>query len=189
MNNWDFGPQFAIPTADDNTTAAHIVFEQDGQKETAYFRSWHTHAPAEHSVDGRRPKGELHYVHYDAEGNPRAVVGFLLDLAMDKDDYETPSGSAFYQQFEKMDLPTIFENRTMSDITLNLNLALKESNNYKNFWTYKGSLTTPPCTEGLRWFVSKDVIYLSSAQMAGLLGVSTFSARPTHELWNHQLNA
>ena len=34
-----------------------------------------------------------------------------------------------------------------------------------NFYTYKGSLTTPPCTEGLRWVVLKDIQPISAAQL------------------------
>ena len=187
LNNWDFGPQFVLgKVADDNTTEASIEFSHDGEKETAYFRSWHTHAPAEHTVDGHRPKAELHFVHYDDNNKPRAVVGFLIDRA---DNTTTTKESAFYKQLEGLTLPTIFDNQTIGEIHLDLNLAVKESGDYKNFYTYKGSLTTPPCTEGLRWFVSKDILYLSDTQLANLLGVSTFAARPTNEIWLHEVNA
>ncbi len=187
MNNWDFGPQFTLgAVAADNTTEASIQFSHDGVEETAYFRSWHTHAPAEHTIDGYAPRAELHYVHYDDNNNPRAVVGFFVDLAT----AENPANeSAFYKQLESLTLPDVFNNQTIPEVTLDLNLAISEAKDYKNFWTYKGSLTTPPCLEGLRWFVSKDIIYVSSAQLESLLKVSTFGARPTIRIWAHEVNA
>ena len=66
-------------------------------------------------------------------------------------------------------------------------LALKEVGNLKNFWTYKGSLTTPPCSEGLRWWVAGKVLEVSDAQMQALLGVSTYSARVEQMVWNHAI--
>ncbi|KAM3417435.1 hypothetical protein BST61_g5681 [Cercospora zeina] len=157
IDNWDFGPQYKIHVGEDNKTAAYIEFDHDGEPEVAYFRSWHVHTPAEHTIDGYRAKGELHIVHYDDSGTPRSVVGILIDR-ISKDDesassYASPAlatnGSAFYKQLESEQLPDIFSNDTIPDVQLDLNLVISEAKGYQNFWTYKGSLTTPPCSEGI----------------------------------------
>lgn len=52
----------------------------------------------------------------------------------------------------------------------------------------KGSLTSPPCTEGLRWFVARNIMFVSDQQMQNILRVSTFSARSEQEVWRHDIN-
>lgn len=54
---------------------------------------------------------------------------------------------------------------------------------FNEFWTYKGSLTSPPCTEGIRWFVARNVLFVSVEQMQAILAVSTYSARVEQEVW------
>jgi carbonic anhydrase len=49
-------------------------------------------------------------------------------------------------------------------------------------------MTSPPCTEGLRWFVAGDVLVASTAQLQDLLGVSKYSARAEQMLWQHGVN-
>ena len=51
-------------------------------------------------------------------------------------------------------------------------LDIIEAGEFENYWTYEGSLTTPPCTEGLRWFVSKEVQTVSKMQMEGLMALN-----------------
>jgi len=67
--------------------------------------------------------------------------------------------------------------------------ALREVNMFNEFWTYRGSLTSPPCTEGIRFFVARNVLFTSVDQMREVLRVSTYSARAEQEVWMHQINA
>lgn len=53
------------------------------------------------------------------------------------------------------------------------------------YWTYSGSLTTPPCSEGVRWFVVEEKFVLGDAQLQELLDVSRFSARRVQRVWRH----
>ena len=50
------------------------------------------------------------------------------------------------------------------------------------FTTYSGSLTTPPCSEGVKWFVMKDSITVSADQIAAMQAVMPRNARPTQPL-------
>jgi carbonic anhydrase len=56
-------------------------------------------------------------------------------------------------------------------------------------WTFSaGSLTSPPCTEGIRFFVARNILFVGNAQMQDILNVSTYSARAEQEVWLHQIN-
>jgi carbonic anhydrase len=54
----------------------------------------------------------------------------------------------------------------------------------RGYWTYMGSLTTPPCTEGVRWFVLEQELSLSRDQsraFAALFRVNTRQSQDAHE--------
>lgn len=73
-------------------------------------------------------------------------------------------------------------------MTLDVYQALREVNLFSDFWTYMGSLTSPPCTEGIRWWVARNTLFVGNGQMREILGVSTFSARVEQEVWLHGIN-
>jgi carbonic anhydrase len=145
---------------------------------TVYLKGWHIHSPSEHVVQGERTKAEMHFVFGDAEGHEKAVAGIRID----------PGNTA--SNFVSALPPMIgFANKTTVAWTMDLRKALDEVNNFSDFWTYKGSLTSPPCTEGIRWFVARNVMYISAKQMQALLGASSFSSRVKQDVWLHQINA
>ncbi|TKA78315.1 hypothetical protein B0A49_02280 [Cryomyces minteri] len=178
--NWGYGPAFTFSHPPGNWTGLpSLTFEEaPGVNETVYLRGWHLHAPADHSVQGDRSKAELHLVHVDAKGHERAVLAFRVDPGN--------AESAFFGQ-----LPGVIgfnETDVQEPIELDPSLALNEVNSFNEFWTYRGSLTSPPCTEGLRWYVARNILFTSVAQMQSLLRASTYSARAEQEVWLHQIN-
>jgi carbonic anhydrase len=112
----------------------------------------HFHTPSEHTVNGRPSSMELHLVHRDALGN-LAVVGVLLETG------RTPN-KVVEDIFQRA--PTVagtsveLAGRTIDAADLLPPAPL-------SFWTYAGSLTTPPCSEGARWTVLKTPIGVSPA--------------------------
>lgn len=137
------------------------------------------HFPSEHQFDGRRTKAELHLVHADASGKPASVIGILVDTGA-----HSPAISAVPK------LPGPDDTTVTHNVRLNAWLAIKEAGGLKNYVTYEGSLTTPACTEGLRWFVSKDILRVSQAQMDALLASNggRYSARPVQKVVNQRVN-
>ena len=59
--------------------------------------------------------------------------------------------------------------------------------NREHFYTYEGSLTTPPCTEGVQWVVLKESIELSKDQIDRFMGAYGPIARPVHPLHNREI--
>ncbi|KAF2173910.1 hypothetical protein M409DRAFT_62129 [Zasmidium cellare ATCC 36951] len=182
FHNWGYGPAttFLGENGAGVTSLPSAQFDENNVNETVYLASWHIHAPADHSVQGDRSKAELHLVHADAQGNERAVLAIRIDPGN--------SDSGFFRQ-----LPAFIgfnsTGESRPNTSMNMNLALDEIDRFSDFWTYRGSLTSPPCTEGLRWFVARNIMFVSDEQMQDILRVSTFSARAEQEVWRHDINS
>ncbi|KAL8858980.1 MAG: hypothetical protein Q9178_004461 [Gyalolechia marmorata] len=184
--NWGYGPAFNLEHPPGVYTSLPSM-RWDNQ--TAYLEGWHIHAPAEHSVDGDKTKAEMHLVHVDAQGNEVAVLGIRLDPGT--------SSLPFFAQLPAL-VPFVTagpgrnpnNNRpeVVPNVSMNMGLALDAVDRVSEFWTYKGSLTSPPCVEGLRWFVAREVALMSVNQMRTLLGASRYSARMEQEVWLHDVN-
>lgn len=174
--NWGYGPAFTLLHEKGvYNTLPTLSYDN----ETNYLTGWHIHAPADHSVGGDRSKAEIHYVFSDDAGQYRAVVAMRID----------PGGrvNAF---FDAIAQPFVHFNETDQQIEMQLPLALPIHlvYNLTEFWTYQGSLTSPPCTEGVRFFMARNILFVSDDQMREILRVSTYSARAEQEVWRHGVN-
>ncbi|KAE9962032.1 hypothetical protein EG328_002850 [Venturia inaequalis] len=177
-SNWGYGPGFTLNT--NATEKATVTFQDknDGVNETATLKGWHIHAPADHTVQGDRSKAELHMVFADAAGKERVVFAFRIDPGNTE--------SKFFSQLPPM---ISYSNKTeIKNTSIQNRLAIAEVNAFAEFWTYRGSLTSPPCREGIRWYVARNIMFVSNKQMQDILSVSTYSARAEQEVWLHAIN-
>lgn len=163
--NWGHGPAFTLYHPEGDFSA---LPKMKFDNEELFLIGWHIHSPADHTVDGFRSKSEMHMVHANEEGEPRAVVAIRID-----------PGKAPSRFLTSLPTPFIGFNETTaySNTQLDLFEPLREVSELTEFWTYKGSLTSPPCEEGIRWFVARTVMYVGIEQMQQILHVSTYSAR------------
>lgn len=172
--NWGYGPAFTVLHGGDWTT--HPSFSYDNV--TVYLKGWHIHAPADHSVGGDRSKAELHLVHVNPAGKEAAVLAIRLDPGN--------FNSTFFSQLPAM---VGFDAMGVSQpVTINLLSALEAVQYFNEFWTYRGSLTSPPCTEGIRFFIARQIMFTGVKQMQAILGASTYSARAEQDVWQHRIN-
>ena len=155
-------------------------FKFDDQ--TVFNIGWHIHAPSEHLVNGHRSRAEFHFVHVNEHDEEAAVIGIRIGVA--------PPGSHHESAFVKQLGPFIHFNDTSSieGLQVNLRTAINELGGIQEFWTYRGSLTTPPCSEGLRWFIPKHELLVSQTQMVEILAASRFSHRVEQKIWLHDIN-
>ncbi|KAL9104514.1 MAG: hypothetical protein Q9163_000545 [Psora crenata] len=178
FSNWGYGPSYTLAEPDVNSSSIRRpTLKYDN--ETLYLQGWHVHTPAEHSVAGDRSKGELHLLHVDADGHKKAVVAIRLDPGT--------STNAFFAQ-----LPAVVHFNDTSrreGVEMKMSDILESVSYFNEFWTYKGSLTSPPCEEGLRWFMARKIAYTSVEQMRAILGASKFSARVEQKVWLHEINS
>lgn len=158
-----------------NNTGHGIQVDVDAGSSISYngivydLKQFHFHTPSEHTVEGEHADMEVHFVHEDPLTKNLAVIGIFM--AMDGDD-----NAAYADVFANM-LPEAGK-KTIADVTLDLNALLPEDTTYL---TYQGSLTTPPCSQIVRWLVLGGAVYLSQAQIEAFQAIYAMNARPTQD--------
>ena len=125
---------------------------------------FHFHRPSEERVDGRQYDMVAHFVHKSLEGR-LAVVAVLL---------ERGAVQPLLQQVWA-NLPLEKGDEVRARGTLDLNQLLPADRAY---FTYMGSLTTPPCSEGVLWMVLKQPVQVSPEQVAVFARLYPMNARP-----------
>jgi carbonic anhydrase len=110
-----------------------------------------------------------HLVHKSEDGQ-LAVVGVLFR-----------QGASAHPAIETLfkRLPSESGDTTQASDTISL-LSLLPSQ--RNFWHFQGSLTTPPCTEGVQWFVLREVQEISKEQLLRFQNIFPMNARPVQPL-------
>ncbi len=121
----------------------------DGQ--TFNLLQFHFHAPSENHINGKSFPMEAHLVHADDKGN-LAVIAVMFE--------QGAANAGLQKAWSKMPIHAGDKN-TMSP-TVAVNDILPDSREYYRF---NGSLTTPPCSEGVRWLVMKTPMSASKEQV------------------------
>lgn len=136
---------------------------------TFALKQFHFHRPSEEKLNGKSYDMVVHLVHQNAAGN-LAVVAVLLTQATD---------NALLRQLWAH-LPNEKEKEeTRDDIQIDVNALLPAERGY---YSFKGSLTTPPCSEGVTWYVLKQPVAVSARQIAEFSKIYPHNARPTQPL-------
>ena len=125
---------------------------------------FHFHRPSEERIDGKLFDMVVHLVHRDSDGH-LAVVAVLL---------ERGSAQEIVQRIWN-NLPLEQGTEVAARGTLDLNELLPAERSY---YTYMGSLTTPPCSEGVLWMVMKTPVPISAEQIAIFAHLYPMNARP-----------
>lgn len=114
----------------------------------------HFHEPSEHTINGIRYPLEMHLVHISKD-NKIAVLAIMAK------EGESSEPFTFLEKY----LPIINGETKLIDTDFDLNKNLPKD---KGYYTYSGSLTTPPCTQNVTWFVYKTPITISVDQVKQL---------------------
>ena len=131
---------------------------------TYELQQFHFHRPAEERIDGRAFDMVVHLVHKDLDGK-LAVVAVLLDRGV-----EHPTIQTLWNN-----LPLEKNASYQPSVTINPADLLPADRSY---FTYMGSLTTPPCSEGVLWMVMRQAAQISPEQIAIFSRFYRNNARP-----------
>lgn len=114
---------------------------------------FHFHSPSENTINGRSFPLEAHLVHKDADGN-LAVVAVM---------FESGAGNSALKDIWSYMPAKAGTDRLVSHLSVNAADILPTGRDY---FAFDGSLTTPPCSEGVKWMVLEQPVSLSREQLS-----------------------
>ncbi len=131
---------------------------------------FHFHAPSEHTVGGAYYPMEMHFVHQSEDG-ALAVVAVLIE-----EGGENPGIAPLWAQLAKA---------PGTEATVQIGHGFADylfAGDGGGIYHYDGSLTTPPCSEGVKWYLRKSPTQFSAAQIAAFTAVYDHNNRPVQAL-------
>jgi carbonic anhydrase len=135
------------------------------------LKQFHFHRPSEEKIHGKSFEMTVHLVHADDEGK-LAVVAVLLQQGQD-----SPLVHELWNDLPKeKDKEESFDN-----VQIDLSQILPPDRGY---YTFSGSLTTPPCSEDVTWFVLKHPATVSAEEIKRFSQLYRDDARPTQPLYD-----
>jgi carbonic anhydrase len=137
------------------------LLEVDGQ--TFKLRQFHLHSPSENRIQGESFPLEIHFVHQNDRGE-RAAVSLLFREGDRSRGIATIGASAPAKAGMSKPLDTLIAN---------LEIVPDKTAHYR----FSGSLTTPPCTEGVLWLVIKEIGSVSKEQVGNFVKLIGENAR------------
>lgn len=172
----------AAPLTLENTGNLIVALVHPGSTLTAegaqyQLQSLVFHHPSEHAVRGKLTDMDADMVFKSADGKT-AVVGVRLSM-------ERGAPNAILSTLWEH-LPTRAGQREEVTALVNPGGLLPGDNSY---WTYTGSLTTPPCSEGVRWYLMEQPISLSREQLRQFVAVFRVNSRPLQDAHGRRIEA
>jgi len=131
---------------------------------TYELQEFHFHRPSEERINGKGTEMVIHLMHRSAAGE-QAVVAVLLERGTANNLIQTVWNHLPLEKYVAVS----------PSIVIDVNEVLPARRDY---FTYMGSLTTPPCSEGVLWIVMKQPMQVSPAQMALFSRLYPLNARP-----------
>ena len=126
---------------------------------------FHFHTPAENTINKRKYDMSIHFLHKTDEGS-MGVLGVMIEKG--------EHNKAAQKIWDHLPVHKLQEKK-YNDIHINAAELLPKNMEY---YSFLGSLTTPPCTEGVNWYVLKHPIQLSSEQIEKFKNTFPMNARP-----------
>lgn len=147
-------------------TQSNSIVVDDIEYKLAQF---HFHTPSEHQFNGQNLDMELHLVHQNAKGE-LAVLGVMI-----QEGKENEALASIWDVLPETETEKDMDIQEPVDIQ-----ALLPSNQTTFF--YNGSLTTPPCTEDVKWIVYEEPIEMSKEQIKAFQEIFPDNQRPVQSL-------
>lgn len=138
------------------------------------LRQFHFHAPSEHHIEGKAFPMEMHLVHQDDAGHVLVIAVMMA----------TDAPQPVLRKFWKW-LPEQIGQKVPIPLEVKLPDILPTNTDH---YTYSGSLTTPPCTEGVQWIVIKEPMHVTQQDVDQFVSIIGHNARPIQPIGNRQID-
>lgn len=153
----------------DNGHTIQVDYDEGGTLESGgrsyHLVQYHFHAPSEHTRRGRHFPMEMHLVHRDPTGE-FAVLGVWIE--------EGAHNPAFEPVWDHMPRE-VGEVVHLEHVRVDVDRLLPRR---RETYRYRGSLTTPPCTEGVQWLIAVEPVVLSAQQIQTFRSIFDGNNRP-----------
>lgn len=136
------------------------------------LKEFRFHNPSEHRLEGIPGTMEVQFVHKNSRGNT-AILAILIDEAQPNKGFASiwnnlPQKTGDTENVEHFNPKNVLPT-------------------HKDYFTYSGSLTEPPCTENVKWIVMKEPISMSGAQIDAFSAIVKRSSRPIQDLLGRKI--
>ena len=168
----NLGHTIQLHFADGSTIVAH--------GKTFHFKQMHFHTPSEHQLDGMTYPMEMHIVNA-AEDEENGKTEYLVVSILFKMGEENKFISDFYDLIpdEEHSVHNIQTGRVrLSDLLM----VPRKDKSEEGLYFYKGSLTTPPYTESVNWYIDKHIYEASPVQVQAIKKFEGHNARQVQEI-------
>lgn len=141
------------------------------------LKQFHFHHPSEEAVKGKLTNMDVHLVHESADGKFAEIA---IRFSVDRGDANALLAALWPH------LPTTKGANEKIPEMVNPGGFLPSDRGY---WTYTGSKTMPPCTEGVRWYVYQDVLSISGSQLKAFTSIFSMNSRPLQDARGRRIEA
>jgi carbonic anhydrase len=143
------------------------------------FKQFHFHALTEEIFDGLYTPLTIHMVHVDAVTGDYTVLAFLWELIHD-DIEERPLETAWLDNLidNLESIPNAGDNTTISMTSFKTIFDDLQQQQLDGYVYFLGSLTVPPCTEDVNWYVALHRLQMTDVQWRKIEELSHFNYRP-----------
>jgi carbonic anhydrase len=142
------------------------------ENKTYSLKQFHFHLPSEHTIEETRHDMEMHLVH--KKGNELLVLAVFIDIS--KKCEQSNSISFFNELFKGLPSKNCSTNNKYK---FNIFDILPDNLSH---YLYNGSLTTPPCSEIVKWVVLEQPIYISKSSYCNFFNIYNNNSRPLQPL-------
>lgn len=154
---------------------------------TFVFKQCHFHTPSEHLIDGQTFAAEMHIVNIMPNNDKKATPQYLVIAALFKEGKENKFIADFLNAIPKEEHETAelkVGKVKLSDLFGNVTKSIKG-----HYYQYRGSLTTPPFTESVRWYITKHIFEASPEQIEAINKIEGNNARHVQALYGRLISS
>lgn len=153
---------------------------------TFVFKQCHFHTPSEHLIDGQTFPAEMHIVNIMPNEDKKATPQYLVIGVLFKEGKENKFIADFINSIPKEEHETakLESGRVkLSDLFGNVSKSIKG-----HYYQYRGSLTTPPFTESVRWYITKHIFEASAEQIEAINKIEGNNARHVQAMYGRMIS-